>query len=260
MQHDALAASLAAHLRCEERMVWTDLQLGPAHSPRPDVYTMFKSFVRPQPTAYEVKASVADFRRDVTSGKWQTYLKYATGVYFACEGDLIKPSDVPTHCGLIVYRTAWRVARKAVLAPVNVPADAFIKLLIAGVAARRHAPRTLDESKAVAAIRRKFGDDVADCLRDWRGVRGRIDMARSDAERILEHARREAEEVRDTLTQARVELCDILTCNPDATPWRIKQLVANLRRGMSATPAREQLKTLTKLLRRALDTYGWREE
>lgn len=85
MDHDELARSLADHLRAPDRMVWCDLQLGPSGSPRPDVYTIFKSYVRPHPVAYECKVSYADYRGDITSGKWQTYLKYACGVYFACE-------------------------------------------------------------------------------------------------------------------------------------------------------------------------------
>lgn len=44
LTHDELAADLAAKLRTDRRMVWTDIQLGPSGSPRPDVYAIFKSF------------------------------------------------------------------------------------------------------------------------------------------------------------------------------------------------------------------------
>jgi len=47
--HDDLQADLAAWLKDKSRMVWQDVQLGPAGSMRPDVYTLRKSFVRPWP-------------------------------------------------------------------------------------------------------------------------------------------------------------------------------------------------------------------
>ena len=85
-KHNALAKDLADHLLGNpRRLAWLDIQLGPVHSPRPDVYTLDKSYVQPCPTAYEVKVSVQDFRSDVTSGKWQTYLNYAEAVYFCVE-------------------------------------------------------------------------------------------------------------------------------------------------------------------------------
>lgn len=66
--HDALAQDLARHLKAPDTMVWCNLQLGPSGSPRPDVYRMSKSFVRPCPIAYECKISRENFRSDVTSG------------------------------------------------------------------------------------------------------------------------------------------------------------------------------------------------
>src|SRR5262245_7005098 len=95
LSHDALAESLADHVRGPERMVWCDMQLGPGGSPRPDVYAIYKSFVNPAPTAYECKVSTSDFRADVTSGKWKTYLPFASAVYFACEAGLFGKAEVP---------------------------------------------------------------------------------------------------------------------------------------------------------------------
>jgi len=78
--HDALAEDLAQHLRSDKRMVWTDMQLGPSGSARPDVFTLDKVYSRPAPTAYECKISRADLRADTTSGKWQKYLQFAGAV------------------------------------------------------------------------------------------------------------------------------------------------------------------------------------
>lgn len=75
--HDALASDLASHLAFTGgRVIFENMQLGPAGSPRPDVYTIPKVYSRFTPLAYEVKISVADFRSDVTSGKWQSYRAY----------------------------------------------------------------------------------------------------------------------------------------------------------------------------------------
>lgn len=83
MKHNDLMHALAANLRGNsDRMVWEDMQLGPSGSPRPDVYTIMKSYTSPLPTAYECKVSVADFRGDVVSGKWQAYLRFAGAVVF----------------------------------------------------------------------------------------------------------------------------------------------------------------------------------
>lgn len=69
--HNALADDLASHVRQRTgRIVWTDMQLGPSGSPRPDVYSIEPSFAKFRPLAYEVKVSVADYRRDVAAGKY----------------------------------------------------------------------------------------------------------------------------------------------------------------------------------------------
>ena len=95
-KHDELARDLAQHLREKsDRLVWTDMQLGPAGSPRPDVYSLPCSFTRFMPIAYECKISVADFRRDVTAGKWTSYMQFAAGVIFAAPAGLVGKDDLP---------------------------------------------------------------------------------------------------------------------------------------------------------------------
>lgn len=141
--HDALMKDLAEHLRCKtDRMVWTDMPIGPAGSPRPDVFTIFKSFTQPRPMTYEVKISKADFRSDVTAGKWQKYLRFSSGVLFACPSGLIGKADIPDGCGLIVRGAdGWRVVKGPTLRSVTLPEDALLKLLIDGVdRLRRNSP------------------------------------------------------------------------------------------------------------------------
>ncbi len=139
-EHDALADDLAAHLRgSTDRLVWTDMQLGPAGSPRPDVYAVPRSFARFTPMAYEVKVTRSDFRIDITSGKWQDYRKYCAGVMFAAPVNLIEARELPEGAGLMVRGdTGWRTLQKAVFQTLdNLPLETWIKLLLDGI--ERHA-------------------------------------------------------------------------------------------------------------------------
>lgn len=71
LSHDELAADFATHLRgASKRVTWEGMQLGPSGSPRPDVYTMEPTYTRLTFEAFECEVSVADFRSDVTTGKW----------------------------------------------------------------------------------------------------------------------------------------------------------------------------------------------
>ncbi len=170
-KHDELAADLAQYLRSDQRMVWTDMQLGPSGSPRPDVYTLERSYSRPMPTAYEIKISRSDLRSDTTSGKWQKYLAFAGAVIFAVPEGLCTPADIPAGCGLIVRKNmVWRNVRKATRQAVTLPMDACMKLLIDGVnrsvQQRDPKPRILELWKEHEVVRKKFGEAVAKAARD----------------------------------------------------------------------------------------------
>lgn len=171
--HDELATDLANHLRANTAiMAWENMQLGPAGSPRPDVYAVTKSFARFAPIAYEAKISTADFRRDVTAGKWQSYLQFAAGVVFAAPAGLITKADIPPGCGLILrHESGWRVAKGPTLANVgNLPRDAWLKLLMDGIdrEVARHHVRSRGEGAAwqmESKLRVKLGGDVASLVR-----------------------------------------------------------------------------------------------
>lgn len=173
--HDALAADLAQHLRSDKRMVWTDMQLGPSGSPRPDVFTLDRSYSRPLPTAYECKISRSDLRSDTTSGKWQKYLQFAGAVIFAVPDGLCTAADIPVGCGLIVRKDqVWRHVRKATRQAATLPMDACMKLLIDGVS-RTVGPTVPQPRKAELwreheAVRKKFGEAVAHAARDIAGA------------------------------------------------------------------------------------------
>ncbi len=165
--HNDLMNDLAAHLRVPERMVWTDMQLGPSGSPRPDVFTMAKSYTKPRPIAYEIKISVADFRSDVTSGKWQSYLKYAGAVIFAVPAGLITKADIPARTGLMIRgENGWTTVKGPTLGVSEFPAEMMLKLLIDGAdrAAVTYRKKHFSEYVKAKEIGAKFGDLVKDTL------------------------------------------------------------------------------------------------
>lgn len=232
--HDQLARDLAEHLRYTgARMVWEDMQMGPSGSARPDVYTMNKSFRSPRPITYEVKISVADFRSDVTSGKWQKYLDFSCGVIFAVPKGLIKKDDIPPGCGLIIRGDkAWRTAKGPTLGMVTLNQNHLLKLLIDGVR-RLHRPiepRGVDGAWCQNALeRRGLGRDVAAAVQDLRRVKERVEQARADGDQIITEAKEQAAALRageDTAVRdLHVKLCATLGIDPNGFRLNLPQLV-----------------------------------
>lgn len=259
MTHDDLAASLAGYLRGPDRMVWCDIQLGPSGSPRPDVYTICKSFVRPTPMAYECKASVADFRADVTTGKWQSYLAFACGVVFACEAGLLAKSDVPEHCGLIELRgERWRYAKRPTLRPVEVPARAWLKLLIDGVEREGGATtrrRAWSSMGTVDAVRKRHGEHVALAVRNLMAADDVVKDAERQARYAVETAQHRAKQITEEATEKmaplRAELCRVLGLSVDATEWVMRRAVGRLQADIATHPAVEALAQVVGSLERA---------
>lgn len=200
--HDGLANDLAEHLRrASDRMVWEDMQLGPSGSPRPDVYTIPKVYSRFCPIAYEIKISVADFRSDVTSGKWQSYLKFAAGVIFAVPDGLVSKNEVPPTCGLMVRKDkVWRSVKGPTLTPVaSLPKDTWMKLLLDGIwrVQEKIGPRKRSVWDLERANRRALSADVLKVLRDLQGARGALAAAREEAQKILADAKADARAIRE---------------------------------------------------------------
>jgi len=211
MTHDELAYDLAHHLSEKTgRIVWTDMQLGPVGSPRPDVYSIDPSFMRFRPLAYEVKVSKSDYRRDITSGKWQTYLPFAAGVIFAVPAGLVARSELPEGCGLMVRNAdGWRTIKAPTLNPIKtLPHKVWVKLLIDGI--KREAARQLAEKRPALAdewsmrykIGKKLGNDVRNVLDDRATAEDRYrqetqrlrdvtrDVTESISKKIREHEQR----------------------------------------------------------------------
>jgi hypothetical protein len=268
--HDPLVESLAGHLLAPDRMVWRDMQLGPSGTARPDVFTMFKSYAHPQAMAYECKVSRADFRSDVTSGKWQTYLKFASGVYFAVEAGLIDKREVPEHCGLIVLTGGrWRAQKKPVLNPAwELPRSAWLKMLIDGVSREgangsRRAAAT--DWRYTRTLEDRHGEILAKTIRDRLGAEDEIAMAKIQAKRIEDGARQSAERIRkeaqmveEMIPGLRAQLCEVLELPPEADHYAIQRAVGRIRDSLRQHPLESRYENLTNDVQRALARYGFK--
>lgn len=185
-KHDALAGDLAQHLISPHRMIWCDMQLGPAGSPRPDVYAIDKSFAHTRAISYECKVSVADFRSDVTAGKWQGYLGFSSGVYFCVPSGLIARDDVPKGAGLMVRGDAgWRTLRAPTLQTCDIDWVVCRKLLIDGIDRMVRAEPRAERTPWGAAkkIAKRWGQEAARVLADLESAQARVQHWEEKAER-----------------------------------------------------------------------------
>ncbi|WP_126242278.1 hypothetical protein [Burkholderia gladioli] len=272
--HNALAEDLAAHLRgASDRLIWTDMQLGPAGSPRPDVYSVPCSFARFQPVAYECKISVADFRRDVTAGKWTSYLRFAAGVIFAAPAGLLKKDDIPSGCGLIVRGPdGWRTLKGPTLKNMeNLPRDAWVKLIIDGL------PREIErqkcqgraaivsEWKLTHLLRAKLGDLVAEAVRDRLSAEHRLHdatealktaakEAEDERQLILSRSRERAQRDATQIDEARAALAQSLGLRADAGAMQISMACHEAARRLNADTEIQRLRHLIERMQMALDT------
>ncbi|KVP40864.1 hypothetical protein [Burkholderia ubonensis] len=272
--HDDLARDLAEHLRgASDRLVWTDMQLGPAGSPRPDVYSVPCSFTRFQPIAYECKISVADFRRDVTAGKWTSYLRFAAGVIFAAPAGLLKKEDIPAGCGLIVRGPdGWRSLKGPTLKNMeNLPRDAWVKLIIDGMARlANHAHEQLrtglcNEWTLEKKLRARLGNVVADAVRDQQHAERRLKTATDrlesladEAERerrlILDRAKEHAERDAAQVDGARIELARALGLSESAGAWEIASACKEAARRLSTDAEVKRLRHQLERIQNAIGT------
>ncbi|WP_186270085.1 hypothetical protein [Burkholderia gladioli] len=272
--HNALAEDLATHLRgASDRLVWTDMQLGPAGSPRPDVYSVPCSFARFQPVAYECKISVADFRRDVTAGKWTSYLRFAAGVIFAAPAGLLKKDDIPAGCGLIVRGPdGWRTLKGPTLKNMeNLPRDAWVKLIIDGLpreierAKREGRAEIVSEWKLTHLLRAKLGDLVAEAVRDRLSAEHRLHdatealktaakEAEDERQLILSRSRERAQRDATQIDEARAALAQSLGLRADAGAVQISMACHEAARRLNADTEIQRLRHLIERMQMALDT------
>lgn len=234
--HDELADDLADHLATPNRMIWTDMQMGPSGSRRPDVFTLQKSYSKPNPLTYEIKVSLSDFRSDVTSGKWQEYLKFSSGVYFCVPKGLITKNDIPAGTGLLVRSDkVWRAAKKPTLSPIQLPNHMMLKMLIDGVDRVKENQRPIWARDRINLYKYKkqLGDDVINAIRDIESARYRakdiIDRAErkrkqllASAESLHEKIKTEAEDKNIKSLELFNELLEFFHLPENADIWNIR--------------------------------------
>lgn len=266
MKHDELQENLAVHLRAgTDRMVWTNTQLGPSGSPRPDVFTVNKSFSRFAADAYEIKVSVSDLRSDVTSGKWQSYRKFAHRVWFAFPRGMAPLDLIPKECGVILCSdTGWRAARKPVAQVLDtLPRDAWLKLLMdlhpVDMSGHVRAPRHASEYTAAEVVRKKIGAKVAELFLDVDQAEYRLqcrreslaaDLAKIDADQQAYRKRREADDTRERLMldESMQALGATLGIAPDElTPNSLRNAIYGLRNRLGGRGIDQAIALLTGL-------------
>jgi len=258
--HDALAADLKAYLagNQRERLIWCDMQLGPAGSPRPDVYALPKSYSKFTPIAYEVKISRADFQADVNAGKWQKYYAFASAVVFAVPDGLIKTTELPGGAGLITRKAnVWRLARAPkVNALDNLPRDTWMKLVMDGVS-RLEASRPSLNTYVMRerAYKAALGDEIAELAANRDTAKWRIEQEiaehkkRLDAIQEQNRAAQQRANERDRIASAEFEkLCDLFKL-PHGTPaWQISNAIA---RAVESLEADNRVRDLVQVIERA---------
>lgn len=270
--HNALADDLASHVRQRTgRIVWTDMQLGPSGSPRPDVYSIEPSFAKFRPLAYEVKVSVADYRRDVAAGKWQTYLPFAAGVTFAVPAGLIDKGALPEGCGLIVRgEDGWRTVKAPTLRAIEtLPHTAWVKLMIDGIGReverRVHAagPALHGEWALRRQAGQKLGKQVAEILDDRHRAESlfqhrteelhKAEQGLSDRLREIErHTRERAEQQAGHIDGARAELAKALGLPASANLYAIRNAAEEQAMRLDRDAEVQQLRTALRHVERAL--------
>lgn len=203
--HDELLNDLKNHIEKSgingSRMVWSDIPMGPAGSQRPDLFSLEKSFTKPNPTVYEIKVSRSDFRQDVTAGKWFGYKQFASRVIFCVPKGLITKTEVPDGAGLMIRsENGWRNTKKATVFG-NLPKfDHMLKLLLKTDVAARITKRSLDINyyRVSKEVSKKHGDEIGKIISNVGAAEYKIQEAEERAKKILSEARsvRDREEAR----------------------------------------------------------------
>lgn len=267
--HDALAADLADHLRgmFKPAMIWLDMQLGPAGSMRPDVFSIERTYTGLITRAFEVKISRSDFLADATAGKAQGYRSVAGALAFAAPKGLLKREEIPDGCGLIERgESGWRWVRKPVVSRIeSLPTKVWLKLLMDGIE-RVHDPRAVLRRQRVSEYTQQrraeqmLGAELGKLLADRE--RARIDLQfeasrlRDEAAALQasreERAAKSRAALEDTLQGLRAELSSIgeafgfPNCSAiDA--WRLREAMRKARPQADAASLKDAVRDIGQL-------------
>ena len=268
-KHDDLARDLALHLiHRTGRRAFLDMQLGPAGSPRPDVFTICHSYQSPEPISYECKVTRSDLMRDTASGKWAKYLKFSTGVVFAIPKGLATKDEIPRAAGLIVRsENVWRMARRPIFSPVQIPQFALFKIAFDSRRAevgREPSPRSATAWLVAEKLRAELGSEIAEILKDTVAARDRIEDLKTYAKKLSEKAesdrvahqkflwrQQEAEKV--NISADREALARLRGLDPGARIHELSAALAALRDRIDGTAEVRHLRAVLEDIGRALE-------
>lgn len=256
--HNELAHDLAEHLRQNTaRICWEDMQLGPAGTCRPDVYSIAHSYSKFCPVVYEVKVSVSDFRADITAGKYTKYFNYAGGVVFAVPEGMLKKSDIPDGCGLMIRKeTGWHTLKGPTMRQIDtLPRDAWMKLLMDGMT--RQAERTQIKSRVINTylseqkLMKRHGSEIADLVCRAHRSKERLEQHVRDNDERLKNLRREESEER--LTDAQQDLAKVLGLEPNVPMYVLTRTLWEATRRLTEDEEIKRLRGILSNLERTLN-------
>lgn len=272
LSHDALAEDLAAHLAgySVPMAVWTDMQLGPSGSARPDVYAIEKTYTALRARVFEVKVSRADFLSDVTSGKYLRYAAFAGSITFATPAGLVSKDEVPKGCGLITRSTegVWRYQRKPTLQPTpDLSRDAWLKLVIDGCGREREiaraakcGPRTSGEWQNQDRMRKRAGAELGSALANRDGALRKLNAETDSCNRTMKERRdkelADMREERERLESVRTEAATALGLERDTSWWSIRR---ELDERLKGEPAK-RITSAMQSVDRAIDSLSRQRE
>lgn len=157
-------------------------------SRRVDAWAMPRSWSNTVVSAYEVKTSTRDFRRDY---KWRDYLPLCNAFWFVTPPGVVDPEELPAEAGLLVLSGSRLMAKKqAPLRQVDVPAALFRYILVSRAridGEEEQGPEARARRLANFAEHLKAGKDVAAlACRALRDERARLAELRQEMARLQE--------------------------------------------------------------------------
>lgn len=261
-KHDELLSDLAAHLAGNGRRVWCDMQLGPAGSPRPDIFSILFSFAHFRPISYEVKISRADLMRDLNAQKYTKYHRFSAGVFFAFPTGMAKKEEIPAECGIMVRGdSGWRALRSPRFVRIEtLPQEAWMKLVIDGVERHfRSQPRARESWVYSESLRKKLGKEVASLIGDKMSYENTVTNLKASCANLQEEVRaakkvemdrmraaveREQVTMRQAITQAGKDL----GLGDDASAYDISHHLAQVRQKLDDPVGRGEVVRLLRSL------------
>lgn len=256
-KHDALANDLQAYLQgSTDRMVFQNMDMGNC---RPDVYTIDKSFAKFRCITYEIKVSRSDFLSDITSSKWHKYKAFSHGVYFAVPDGLVKKSEVPESCGLIVRKeSGWYSLKRPM--PIELPelsTYCWMRLLMTlhpmGFHGEyKHLRPSKTQWDAEAMLRKRTGKDIALAIAnpEAAALKAKHRKEIEDAEQARHFAR--LKEIRTQAIEEKTQLCGVLGLEPDASFWQISSAIESIKSMVQMSDVDGAIQALQKLKARAV--------